>query len=264
MPTLTPTIAIRAAGAGDTSILFQRWHGDRDQRARDTLIERFLPLAHRLARRYVASGEPYEDLVQIASLGLVKAVERFEPDRGYAFSTFAVPTIVGELKRYFRDASWAVHVDRGAKDRARQTAYAQQAITARTGRAPTVRELAQYLERSQEDVLEALQTIEAYDAISLDAPSQMGDGDSASRIETIGGCDDRLALVDDATTLFAAAKHLPKRERQVLLLRFGEDLPQTEIARRIGVSQMHVSRLLRDALKRLRELTDERTYSTDG
>jgi RNA polymerase sigma-B factor len=258
MSTLTPTIATAPAAAGDTSVLFPRWHEQRDQRARDALIERFLPLAHRLARRYVGSGEPYEDLFQIASLGLVKAVERFDPDRGYAFSTFAVPTIVGELKRYFRDAAWAVHVDRGAKDRARQTAQAERAITARTGRAPTVRELAQYLERSEEDVLEALQTIDAYDAISLDAPTQMGDEGSASRIDTIGGCDERLQLVDDATTVYAAAKHLPKRERQVLLLRFAEDLPQTEIAERIGVSQMHVSRLLRSALKRLRDLTDVR------
>jgi RNA polymerase sigma-B factor len=258
MSTLTAAIAAPPSAAGNTSALFLRWHAERDQRARDTLIERFLPLAHRLARRYLGSGEPYEDLFQIASLGLVKAVERFDPDRGYAFSTFAVPTILGELKRYFRDAAWAVHVDRGAKDRARQTANAQQVITARTGRAPTVRELAQYLERSEEDVLEALQTIDAYDTISLDAPTQMGDEGSASRIETIGGCDERLELVDDATTLFAAAKQLPKREREVLLLRFAEDLPQTEIARRIGVSQMHVSRLLRSALKRLRDLTDER------
>jgi RNA polymerase sigma-B factor len=258
MSTVTPTIATPPAVAGDTAALFLRWHAHRDQRARDALIERFLPLAHRLARRYVGSGEPYEDLFQIASLGLVKAVERFDPDLGYAFSTFAVPTIVGELKRYFRDAAWSVHVDRGAKDRARQTAQAQQAITARTGRAPTVHELAQYLEHSEEDVLEALQTIDAYDTISLDAPTQLGDEGSASRIDTIGGFDERLELVDDATTVFAAAKHLPKRERQVLLLRFAEDLPQTEIAQRIGVSQMHVSRLLRSALKHLRELTDVR------
>ncbi len=252
MPTMTTSPAV----GGETSALFLRWNEDRDQRARDAVIERFLPLAHRLARRYIGSGEPYEDLFQIASLGLVKAVERFDPDRGYAFSTFAVPTIVGELKRYFRDAAWSVHVDRGAKDRARQTAQAQRAITSRTGRAPTVSELAEYLEHSEEEVLESLQTIEAYDTISLDAPTQLGDEGSASRIDTIGGCDERLELVDDATTVFAAAKHLPKRERQVLLLRFAEDLPQTEIAERIGVSQMHVSRLLRSALKRLRDLTD--------
>jgi RNA polymerase sigma-B factor len=242
--------------SSDSAALFLRWRRERDRRARDELIERFLPLAHRLARRYASAGEPYEDLVQIASLGLVKAVERFDPDRGYAFTTFAVPTIVGELKRYFRDSSWALHVDRGAKDRARQIADAQRELLARSGHVPTVRELAQYLERSEEEVLEGLQTAAAYEAVSLDAPAQPGGESPASRLETIGGPDQRLELVDDVTTLFAAAKHLPRRERQVLYLRFGEDLPQTEIARRIGVSQMHVSRLLRNSLTRLRELTD--------
>jgi RNA polymerase sigma-B factor len=189
---------------------------------------------------------------------LVKAVERFDPDRGFAFSTFAVPTIVGELKRYFRDSSWALHVDRGAKDRARRTAQAQQAITARTGRSPTVSELAQYLEHSEEDVLESLQTVAAYETVSLDAPTQPGHDSAGSRIEAIGGPDERLELVDERATLTAAIRHLPKRERQVVLLRFGGDLPQTEIAERIGVSQMHVSRLLRNSLQRLRELTDGR------
>ena len=241
--------------SADSAALFKRWHGHGDQRARDALIEQYLPLAHRLARRYVSSGEPLEDLVQIASLGLVKAVERFDPSRGFAFTTFAVPTIVGELKRYFRDASWALHVDRGAKDRAREITDAQQAMTVRTGRAPTVRELAEYMERSETEILEGLQTVAAYDTVSLDAPAQQGDEGSVSRIDTIGGADRRLELVDDAATMYAAARHLPKRERQVLLLRFAEDLPQTEIARRVGISQMHVSRLLRDAVNRLQALT---------
>jgi len=142
----------------ETEALFERWCSNDDRRARDQLVERFLPLAYRLARRYVSSGEPYDDLVQIASLGLVKAIERFDPQRGYAFTTFAVPTIVGELKRYFRDSSWALHVDRGAKERARQATAAQQTISARSGRAPTVSELAQYLELSEEEVLEALRS----------------------------------------------------------------------------------------------------------
>jgi RNA polymerase sigma-B factor len=255
MSTLTPAIAGSGALAPDSDTLFARWRRNGDRGARDQLIERYLPLAQRLARRYSNIGEPHEDLVQIASLGLVKAVERFDPDRGYAFSTFAVPTIVGELKRYFRDASWALHVDRGAKERARQIADAQRELVARTGTSPTIAELAQFLELSEEQVLDGLQTAAAYEAVSLDAPSQPGDDGPVSRLETIGGPDERLELVDDATTLFAAAKHLPRRERQVLYLRFGEDLPQTEIARRIGVSQMHVSRLLRSSLARLRELT---------
>ncbi len=239
--------------------LFERWRRHKDRRARDELIERFLPLARKLARRYGQSSEPYEDLVQVASLGLVKAVERFDPDRGFAFSSFAVPTIVGELKRYFRDTSWALHVDRGAQERARKINDAQQTLSTRTGRMPTVDELAQYLEVSQEEVLEGLQTAEAYGAISLDAPLGGEADEDTSRLDSIGGEDERLGLVDQSATIFAAAQHLPTREREILYLRFGEDLTQSEIAERVGVSQMQVSRLLRRSLQRLRELTEERT-----
>lgn len=251
---LTHTRSSSIAASRSTA-LFERWRRDRNRRARDELIEQFLPLAHKLARRYLRSREPYDDLVQVASLGLVKAVDRFDPARGYAFTSLAVPTILGELKRYFRDSSWALHVERGAQERARQVTAAQQAISARIGHAPTIGQLAEYLEIDQEDVIEALQTAEAYDAISLDAPQAADDDGSTTRLEMIGEDDDELARVGDAATVFAAARHLPLRERQVLYLRFGEDLPQTEIAKRIGVSQMQVSRLLRRALSRLRELT---------
>jgi RNA polymerase sigma-B factor len=268
MSTLTQSTSSSSTITGglspDTEALFGQWRTNRDRQARDLLIERFLPLAHRLARRYTSVGEPYEDLFQIASLGLVKAVERFEPERGYAFTTFAVPTIVGELKRYFRDSSWALHVDRGAKERARQITDAQHELQSRTGRTPTVRELAQYMERSEEQILDGLQTAAAFEAVSLDAPAKGDDDGPVSRLELIGEPDERLERIDDAATLFAAARHLPRRERQVLYLRFGEDLPQTEIARRVGVSQMHVSRLLRSALARLRELTDDHAVSTSG
>lgn len=238
--------------------LFERWRRHNDRRARDELVERFLPLARKLARRYVPSSEPYEDLVQVASLGLVKAVERFDPDRGFAFTSFAVPTIVGELKRYFRDAGWTLHVDRGAQERARKITDAQQQISARTGRPPTVDELAQFLEMSVEEVLDGLQTAEAYDAISLDAPLAGDEDGTSTRLDAIGDEDQRLELVDEQATIFAAARHLPRRERQILYLRFGEDLTQTEIAERVGVSQMQVSRLLRRSLQRLRDLTDNR------
>jgi RNA polymerase sigma-B factor len=241
--------------AADSQALFERWRRDRDRVARDELIARFLPLARKLARRYVQSSEPYDDLVQVASLGLVKAVERFDPDRGFAFTSFAVPTIVGELKRYFRDTGWAIHVDRGAQERARRINEARQAISARTGRPPRVDELAQYLELSEEEVLDGLQVAEAYGTVSLDAP--VAGEDEATRLDAIGDEDQRLVLVDDQTTIFAAAKHLPEREREILYLRFGEDLTQSEIAERVGVSQMQVSRLLRRSLQRLRQLTGE-------
>jgi RNA polymerase sigma-B factor len=243
------------ASAAESQELFERWRRDGHRDARDELIARFLPLARKLARRYVQSSEPYDDLVQVASLGLVKAVERFDPERGFAFTSFAVPTIVGELKRYFRDTGWAIHVDRGAQERARKINEARQAISARTGRPPRVDELAQYLELSEEEVLDGLQVAEAYGTVSLDAP--LAGEEDASRIESIGDEDQRLGLVDDQTTIFAAAKHLPQREREILYLRFGEDLTQSEIAERVGVSQMQVSRLLRRSLHRLRQLTGD-------
>jgi RNA polymerase sigma-B factor len=250
----------RAPAATESVVLFRRWRRFSDRAARDELIARYLPLARKLARRYMTSSEPYDDLVQVASLGLVKAVERFDPDRGFAFTSFAVPTIVGELKRYFRDSGWALHVDRAAQERARKVLDAQGKVSARTGRPPTVSELAQYLEMSEEDVLYGLQTAEAYDTVSLDAPvSGSGDTDGVvSRLESFGGGDYRLSLVDDQATIYAAAKHLPQREREILFLRFGADLTQTEIAERVGVSQMQVSRLLRRSLQRLRDLTDDR------
>lgn len=258
------TVALRAstpAHIARTAELFDRWRRYRDRRARDELIERFLPLARRLARRYASAGEPYDDLVQVASLGLVKAVDRFDPARGFAFTSFAVPTIVGELKRYFRDTAWALHVDRGAQERARKIGEARSEITRETGRPPTIHELAQYLELTEEEVLDGLQTSEAYDAVSLDAPMASEDADMPTRMDVIGAEDERLELVDEHATIFAAAKHLPEREREILFLRFGEDLTQSQIADRVGVSQMQVSRLLRRSLQRLRELTDDRVRS---
>lgn len=243
-------------GGAEVTQLFERWQAERDRRARDELVNRFLPLARSLARRYMRSSEPYDDLVQVASLGLVKAIERFDPGRGFAFTSFAVPTIVGELKRYFRDTGWALHVDRSGQDRARRIIEAESRISAEIGRSPTVVELAQYLEMDDEEVLDGLQTAAAYEALSLDAPVGTGEDESASRGELMGGDDDSFGRIEDQATLFAAARHLPKRERQILFLRFEEDLTQSEIAERVGISQMQVSRLLRKSLKRLRELTD--------
>ena len=236
--------------------LFARWRNKHDRQARDELIERFLPLARKLARRYAQSSEPNDDLVQVASLGLVKAVERFDPDRGFAFSSFAVPTIVGELKRYFRDTAWALHVDRSAQERARKILDAQRNLSAGTGRTPTIPELAEYVEMTQEEVLDGLQAAEAYGAVSLDAPLPAEDEGDGTRLDSLGGDDDRLLRVHDQATIFAAARNLPAREREILYLRFGEDLTQSEIAERVGVSQMQVSRLLRRALQRLTELAN--------
>ena len=254
---MTRTIEHRTGCMPGTSAqLFERLRRG-DRRAREDLIERFLPLARKLAARYIRSGEPFDDLMQVASVGLVNAVDRFEPERGYAFTSFAVPTIVGELKRHFRDHGWTLHVARGARERAQAIAEADATIRSETGRAPSVAELAQYLELSTEEVSDGLQTVAARDPVSLDAPIAL-DPSSApvSRAETIGDLDQSLGLVDDRLAVIEAAGRLPKREREVLYLRFGADLTQTEIADRVGVSQMQISRLLRRSLVRMREQLD--------
>jgi RNA polymerase sigma-B factor len=218
-------------------------------------VHRFLPLARKLARRYAGAREPFEDLLQVASLGLVKAVDRFDAERGTAFSSFAVPTILGELKRYFRDLGWSVHVPRGAQEMALKVEEAQQRLTTKTGRPPSVPDLAQYLEMSIEDVLDALETASAHHSTSLDAPRDDGEEESGTLADAFGEIDERFELVDASVTIAAAAEELSARERKVLMLRFVEDMTQTQIAEQIGVSQMQVSRILRRALSRLRELT---------
>jgi RNA polymerase sigma-B factor len=246
----------RAPGRVENEHLFVRWQQHGDQRAREELVERFLPLARNLARRYAGAREPFDDLLQVASLGLVKAIDRFDVNRGAAFSSFAVPTILGELKRYFRDLGWSVHVPRGAQEQALKVQEAQERLTNRSGRPPTVNELAQYLEFEVGDVLDALETAAAHHSASLDAPRQDRDGESGSLVDVFGEDDARYELVEDATTISVAAKELTPRERRVLALRFTGDMTQTQIAQEIGVSQMQVSRILRRALTQLRQLTE--------
>lgn len=248
----------------DSAELFRRWRKRQDRRARDQLIERFLPLARKLAHRYRGAHEPYEDLLQVASLGLVKAVDRFEPDRGTAFSSFAVPTILGELKRYFRDLGWSVHVPRGAQERALKVEEAEQKLTTQRGRPPTVPELAAYLELSIEEVLDALETAGAHHAVSLDAPHSDEDGEQATLAASFGQVDERYELIEDGLTISTVARQLPLNEREVLELRFVEDMTQTQIAERIGVSQMQVSRILRHALSRMSELAHAEPNGEQG
>jgi RNA polymerase sigma-B factor len=249
--------APRIGGVGPVrnDVLFVRWQQHADRQARDELVQRFLPLARKLARRYSGAREPFDDLLQVASLGLVKAIDRYDLERGTAFSSFAVPTILGELKRYFRDLGWAVHVPRGAQERAVKVEEATQTLGARCNRAPTVSELAEYLELSIEDVLDALETSRAHHASSLDAPYDDGEGESGTMVESFGDVDPSLLSADVRVTIVAAARQLPAREREVLALRFVHDLTQTQIADHIGVSQMQVSRILRRAISHLSEIT---------
>lgn len=235
--------------------LFERWQHDNDPRARECLVERYLPLARKLAARYRGrAGEPFEDLLQVASLGLLKAIDRFDPDRGTAFSSFAVPTILGELKRYFRDTGWSAHVPRGAQELALKVQEAEQAIRRRLGRAPTADELALYMEVSVEQVLDGLEAAAAHHATSLDAPHDELDGESQSLSDLLGGDDPRFEQIDASLTIASAATELSEREQRVLELSFYGELTQSEIAKRIGVSQMQVSRIRHGALARLRKL----------
>jgi RNA polymerase sigma-B factor len=252
----SPSLLDDAPARIENRELFVRWQKFGEQRAREQLVERFLPLARNLARRYAGAREPFDDLLQVASLGLVKAIDRFDIDRGAAFSSFAVPTILGELKRYFRDLGWSVHVPRGAQEQALKVQEAQERLTTRTGRPPTVSELAEYLELSVEDVLDALETAAAHHSASLDAPREDGDEESGSLVDMFGEEDRRYELVDETVTISTAARQLSARERKVLALRFVHDMTQTQIAEQIGVSQMQVSRILRRALNQLRELTE--------
>ena len=257
LTTVQSTVEVATpAGRMSTDDLFAQWREHGDRRARDELVERFLPLARKLARRYAGAREPFDDLLQVASLGLVKAVDRFDSERGTAFSSFAVPTILGELKRYFRDLGWSVHVPRGAQEMALRVEDAYQKLTAKDGRAPSVGLLAEYTELSIEDVLDGLETAAAHHSVSLDAPHDDGEGGAGTLADTFGEEDERFELVDASVTISAAAQSLSARERRVLILRFVEDRTQTQIAELIGVSQMQVSRILRGALEKLRELTE--------
>jgi RNA polymerase sigma-B factor len=231
------------------------WRNRSDSAARAALVTRFMPLARSLARRYERSSESLDDLLQVASLGLLKAIDRFDPARGNAFVSFAVPTILGELRRYFRDCCWDVHVPRGTQERTLKLEEAERRLTHDRGRAPSVAELAQYLEIDSEQVLDAMAASQAYGALSLDAPRSSTTGEPATTYaELLGETDERYTLVEDRVTIARALEHISPRERAVLELRFVEDLTQSEIAARIGVSQMQVSRLLRHAVEQLRIL----------
>jgi len=216
----------------------------------------YLPLAKRLAQRYVRSSEPREDLVQVASMGLVKAIERFDPARGPTFASFAIPTILGELRRYFRDATWAVHVPRGAQERAFAIEAAQEQLRLTQRSAPTVAEIAEYLHVSEEQVLDGLIAVKAYEADSLDAPTGGGDEEGRSPLDLIGDDDAAYELIEADASVVPAIRTLGERDRRVLHLRFVSEMSQSEIAAQIGVSQMQVSRILSRSLERLREIAD--------
>jgi len=226
-------------------------HRRGDGRARDELIERYMPLARSLALRYRRASEPLDDLVQVAAVGLVKAVDRWDPGRGLAFSSYAVPTILGELRRYFRDSTWDVRPARDLQELCLSVEEARESLWADLGRSPTVGDIAARLRRSEEEVVEALQATEGRSVRSLDAPVHDEEQDSVSAGDLIGDVDAEYDRVEAGVTIEHLAGILDDRAREILRLRFKEDLLQSEIAERVGCSQMHVSRIIRSSLERL-------------
>ena len=222
-----------------------------DARARVLLIERYMPLARSLALRYRRASEPLDDLIQVASVGLVKAVDRWDPERGLAFSSYAVPTILGELRRYFRDSTWDVRPARDLQELCLAVEEAREKLWARLGRSPTVADIAGALDRSHEEIVEALQATEGRSVRSLDAPVHDEEEDSASAGDLIGRHDAEFDRVEAGVTIERLTGVLDDRAREILRLRFQEDLLQSEIAEQVGCSQMHVSRIIRSSLEKL-------------
>lgn len=245
------TIPSRDFVRASDEALLEAYHADRDPRAREELVKRFLPFARKLALRYVHSREPLDDLVQVASVGLLNAIERFEPGRGKKFTSFAAPTIVGELKRHFRDKGWTVHVPRDLQERALAVSRHTERLSALLGRSPTLDELASALACSIEQVMEAIDAAHNYHPASLDAPVAHDGEDRCALAETLGNEDAGFELAEHRQALAASWSTLSDVEREVLSLRLVHELTQREISQRIGCSQMHVSRLLRRSMIRL-------------
>jgi RNA polymerase sigma-B factor len=226
-----------------------RYARTRDQELLEELTVRFMPLARSMAMRYRQGSEPLEDLVQVANLGLIKALEGYDPDRGRAFTAYAVPTILGELRRHFRDRVWNLHLPRGLQERSMEVNDAIEKLSDEHGRSPSVREIAEYLEVEEDEVLEALQAGEARRTLSLDAPRSRDDTEAAPTVETIGETEAGFEAIE--SQLAAEDADLDEREHMVLRLRFGRNMSQSEIGKELGVSQMQISRIMRRGLRKL-------------
>ena len=238
------------------AMLFTRYGATRDPSLREHLVETYLPLARTIARRYQSPRVPIEDLVQVAAIGLMKAVDRYDPGRGVAFSSYAVPTMVGEVQRHFRDHTWGVRPPRDLQERAQRVLALNRTLSGELGRPPSAKEVAERLQLSLEDVVEALQACDARDTTSLDRPRVVGE-EADTLADTIGGEDSEFDRVEQAITAELLMSRLDEREREIIRLRFQEDLTQSEIGERIGCSQMHVSRLVRAAIAKLEAAAEE-------
>jgi RNA polymerase sigma-B factor len=235
--------------------LFDRWRRRGDERAYAELVDRHMPLVRQLARRYAYTSEPLDDLVQVGSVGLLHALSRYDPRVGSSFKAYAVPTILGELRRHFRDAAWSVHLPRSLQERTRSVQLAIAALQGTLGRSPTIAEIAERIDATSEQVIEAMEARLAYRVESLDAPAEPGD--ERAQWHGAGAVDAGFDTAEQSAFLSRALNALPERERTLVRLRFEEDLSQSEIGRQLGISQMHVSRLLRRALARMEAIASE-------
>ena len=238
-------------------VLFRRYKASRDPRLRGAIAERHLPLVRSLARRYAHTSEPMDDLVQVGSIGLLNAIDRYDPDTGTAFSSFAVPTILGEIKRHFRDRTWSVRVPRSLQELSARIRAAEADLEARLGRSPTAGELAAELGTNVEELLSARAVAAGHYAVSLDHRIDGEDDDGKTIADRFSVTDPGFSAIDDALTVTTLMQGLDARTHEILRLRFEEDLTQFEIAQRVGVSQMHVSRLIRDALLHMASRSDD-------
>jgi len=241
----------------DDKILLRRYHEDGDLQAREQLIEQYMSLVRSLARRYSYRGEQLEDLVQIGAIGLIKAIDRFDLDRGVELTTYATPNIIGEIKRHFRDKGWSVRVPRGLQELNVQLSRLIEQLTVQLARSPTIPELAKAAGVEEEQVLEALESGRAYTSLSLSVGGGGGDDDELDPLESLGTEEHEYEVSEDRALLAPGFNALDERERKILQLRFFEGLTQSQIAQQVGISQMHVSRLIRRSLEKIRETIAE-------
>jgi RNA polymerase sigma-B factor len=241
----------------DDKILLRRYHEDGDLQAREQLIEQYMSLVRSLARRYSYRGEQLEDLVQIGAIGLIKAIDRFDLDRGVELTTYATPNIIGEIKRHFRDKGWSVRVPRGLQELNVQLSRLVEQLTVQFSRSPTIPELAKAAGVEEELVLEALESGRAYTSLSLSVGGGGGDDDDLDPLESLGTEEHQYEVSEARAVLAPGFKVLDERERKILQLRFFEGLTQSQIAQQVGISQMHVSRLIRRSLEKIRETIAE-------
>jgi RNA polymerase sigma-B factor len=241
----------------DDRILLRRYHEDGDLQAREQLIEQYMSLVRSLARRYSYRGEQLEDLVQIGAIGLIKAIDRFDLERGVELTTYATPNIIGEIKRHFRDKGWSVRVPRGLQELNVQLSRLVEQLTVQLARSPTIPDLAKAAGVEEEEVLEALESGRAYTSLSLSVGGGGGDDDDLDPLESLGTEEHQYEVSEDRAVLAPGFKALDERERKILQLRFFEGLTQSQIAQQVGISQMHVSRLIRRSLEKIRETIAE-------